>query len=148
MPRGTSIFCGGYAWVSIHAPPIWLGGEVEKYPPSAKKMFPESDTKLNLAVRLQLSSSGEWGVPFIVFTIQVHSDGEVPRGITPSLPLLPGPLLSRIVVTVRVLSMGQIICLGEEYSVWFYGISTIFGYLMPNHVFTYTLNIYAFKHIL
>ena len=26
--------------------------------------------------------------------------------------------------------------------VWFYGISTIIGYLMPNPVFTYILNIY------
>ena len=26
--------------------------------------------------------------------------------------------------------------------VWFYGISTIVGYLMPNPVFTYVLNIY------
>ena len=28
------------------------------------------------------------------------------------------------------------------YLVWFYGISTIVGYLMPNTVFTYTLNIW------
>ena len=26
--------------------------------------------------------------------------------------------------------------------VWFYGISTIVGYLMPNPIFTYILNIY------
>ena len=33
--------------------------------------------------------------------------------------------------------------------VWFSGISTIEGYLMPNLVYTYTLNIYMVcKHIL
>ena len=26
--------------------------------------------------------------------------------------------------------------------IWFYGISTIVGYLMPNPVFTYVLNLY------
>ena len=32
--------------------------------------------------------------------------------------------------------------------VWFYGISTIVGYLMPSPVYTYLLNIYMiFKHI-
>ena len=28
--------------------------------------------------------------------------------------------------------------------VWFYGISTIIGYLMPNPLYTYILNIYNF----
>ena len=44
-----------------------------------------------------------------------QSDGEVPVMLefwgmwnTPSLPLLPGPLLSRVVAPDRVLSMGQI----------------------------------------
>ena len=38
----------------------------------------------------------------------------------------------------------------EQYGlVWFYGISTIEGYLMPNPVYTYILNIFMIcKHIL
>ena len=30
---------------------------------------------------------------------------------------------------------------------WFYGISNIVGYLMPNPVYTYILNIYGFVNI-
>ena len=31
-----------------------------------------------------------------------------------------------------------------KYMIWFYGISTIIDYLMPNPLYTYTLNIYDF----
>ena len=48
-----------------------------------------------------------------------------------------------LVIPVRVPSMGQIELfnplkiISSSYLVWFYGISTIVGYLMPNHLYTY-----------
>ena len=45
-----------------------------------------------------------------------------------------------MVVLVRAPSMGQIDL--KIISIRFYGISTIVGYLMPNPLYTYILNIY------
>ena len=41
--------------------------------------------------------------------------------------------------TVKIKDSDKIVCFSL---VWFYGISTIVGYLMPNPVYTYILNIY------
>ena len=72
-----------------------VGGAVEYVDPLQlgskhfQKGCPEYDTKLHLMVRPQFWRSGEmWR--------------------TPSLSLLPGPFLSRVVVPVRVPYMGQI----------------------------------------
>ena len=77
---------------------LTVSSEKRVRPPSQEKWCSEYSTKLHLVVRLQLCSSGEIAV-------------------TSLLLLLPGPLWPKVVILVKVLSLGQI-DLFENY--WYY----------------------------